>query len=149
MKQQPIVVATWHGLTPVGLVAVIGLGGFALVRTVLLIGCHISQPWTACEPERKDWQQQMAMVAGGFSLLFIRAPGTSDAPSGSTTVALPPWRRPEDEPVPVWEPDPEPEPTPEPSAGVINPDAPQPAVEHELTAAERMERAARRRRLGP
>jgi hypothetical protein len=60
---------------PLGMVALLGLGGFALARTALMISCHISQPWPACEGERKDWQEQMAMVAGGFWLLYTLPPG--------------------------------------------------------------------------
>lgn len=153
MKQH-LLVETWKGLTPLGLMAVIGLGGFGIARTALMVGCHISQPYAECTAERSDWQKQMAMIAGGFWLLYTRAPGTSDAPANTTVQALPPWRRPEDqtEPAPPpGEPDPDPLPIvpadlpelPPPASPVINPDAPD---DHELTAAERMDRAARRLR---
>lgn len=153
MKQQ-LLVNTWHGFTPVGLAVVIGLGAFALTRTALMVGCHLSQSYAACAEERSDWQKQMAVVGGGFTLLFIKAPGTSDAPPSTTVQALPPWRRPEDFTAPEPEPggpDADPLPIvpadlsdlPPPASAVINPDAP---AEHELTAAERMDRAARRLR---
>jgi hypothetical protein len=65
-------------IAPLGTVALIGLGGFALARTVLMVSCHLSQPWPACESERKDWQGQMAMVASGFWLLYTMPPGKRD-----------------------------------------------------------------------
>lgn len=146
MKHQNLVIATWRGLTPLGIIAVVGLGGFAAIRTALLAGCHIREPWAACEVERSDWQKQMGMVAAGFWLLYTRAPGTSDAPAPSvTTTALPPWRRPEEEST-LTSIDPAPEPLIQPAidliapSAVVNPDA----TPASLSAAERMERAARR-----
>ena len=151
MKQQNLVTTTWKGLTPIATIAVIGMGGFAAVRTGLMVGCHIrSEPWESCQSERNDWQAQMAGVAAGFGLLYTKSPGTSEAPApGIFTTALPPWRRPEDctEPAPVKA-EPPPEPPIVPAADfvapsvVINPDA-EPA-EPKLSATERMDRAARR-----
>jgi hypothetical protein len=64
---------------PLGVVAIVGLAGFALARTALMVSCHISQPWPACDAERKEWQGQMAMVGSGFWLLYTLPPG-KDAP---------------------------------------------------------------------
>jgi hypothetical protein len=131
MKQQ-LEVRTWHGMTPVALLCIAGLSAFAIARTALLIGCHVAQPYAACESERKDWQDQMLGVGAGFVLLFVKAPGTSEAPVATAEPLQ--SRRAEDEI--------EAEPEVIPSAVVIDPDAPE--HEPELTTAERMARAAAR-----
>ena len=60
-------------LTPLGLVAVLGLGSYALVRTGVMGFCHVTGTFGSCEAERKAWEGQMGMVASGFFLLFIKS----------------------------------------------------------------------------
>jgi hypothetical protein len=156
MKPAHLTVRTWHGLTPLALVAVLGLGGYAILRTGLMVGCHVSQTWATCEPERRSWQGEMGLVAAGFWLLYTKAPGTSEAPAPQQlTVAVPPWRRPEEPSTEAMLRDAFAQAIedgvvsrvgpPKPSQEVVSPDAPpeEPAKPRarKLSTAQRMERA--------
>lgn len=74
----PVSIPTWRGFTPMALIGLTGLTGYALVSTALMLLCHVGQPYEACSQARHEWGQHVGVIGAGFGLLFARTPGIND-----------------------------------------------------------------------
>lgn len=71
----PVVTPTLAGTTPLGWVAMAGLGGFGVLSTGLMLTCHLQLGYGQCGQARQDWGEQMTATGVGFGLLFTSSPG--------------------------------------------------------------------------